>query len=112
GKPPGEGACECERTGGLNLGPILAMVNGPIVGEAIRDPNNRINKFVLAEKDDTKVVDEIYLSVLNRLPTPREKEAGITALRSAGEDHKKMLADHRDKVAAFQAYEKMVPDKQ
>jgi hypothetical protein len=41
-KPVRESSCECERGSGLNLGPILAMVNGPIVGEAIKDPNNRI----------------------------------------------------------------------
>ena len=35
---------------GLNLGPILAMVNGPIVGDAIKDPNNAINKLVLARR--------------------------------------------------------------
>ncbi len=36
------------------LGPVLAMVNGPIVGDAIKDPNNRIDKLVLAEKDDAQ----------------------------------------------------------
>ena len=46
GKPVRGSACECERSSGLMLGPILAMVNGPIVGEAIKDPNNRINKLV------------------------------------------------------------------
>ena len=51
----------------------MAMVNGPIVGEAIKDPTSRINKFALSEKDDGKVVDEIYLSVLNRLPTAKER---------------------------------------
>jgi hypothetical protein len=112
GKPVRESACECERNGGLNLGPILAMVNGPIVGDAIRDPNNRINKLVLAEKDDAKVVEEIYLSVLNRLPTAKEKQAGVAALEAAGEDHARMMADYREKAATLKAYEKGVPDKQ
>ena len=98
GKPARESACECERTGGLNLGPILAMVNGPILADAIRDPNNKINKLVLAEKDDAKVVDEIYLSVLNRLPTAKERDAGITALRSAGGDHAVMMAEYKPKL--------------
>src|SRR5207302_8643036 len=79
GKPARESACECERSGGMNLGPVLAMVNGPIVADALKDPNNRINQFVLKEKDDGKVVDEIYLSVLNRYPTAKEREDGIKA---------------------------------
>jgi hypothetical protein len=112
GKPARESACECERTGGLNLGPILAMVNGPILGDAIRDPNNKINKLVLAEKDDAKVVDEIYLSVLNRLPTAKEKQAGIGALRAAGTDHEVMVAEYKPKVEAFEAYQKTLDAKQ
>jgi hypothetical protein len=112
GKPVRESACECERTGGLNLGPILAMVNGPIVGEAIRDPNNRINKFTLTEKDDGKVVDEIYLSVLNRLPTAKERETGIKAIAAAAPDHAAMLAEYKPKREAFEAYQKTLDAKQ
>lgn len=112
GKPARESACECERSGGLNLGPILAMVNGPIVGDAIRDPNNRINKLVLTEKNDEKVVEEIYLSVLNRPPTAKEKTAGIAALRAATADHQHLMAEYAAKKAAFDNYAKTVPEKQ
>jgi hypothetical protein len=111
-KPPRESSCECERGSSLNLGPILAMVNGPIVGEAIKDPNNRLNQFVLQEKDDGKVVDEIYLSVLNRFPTPQEREAGIVAIRAAGPDHEKMIAEYKPKAAAFEAYKKTLDARQ
>jgi len=112
GKPVRESACECERSGGLNLGPIMAMVNGPIVGEAVRDPNNRLNKFAASEKDDGKVVDEIYLSVLNRMPTMRERAAGIEAIEAAGGDHAKLVAEFKPKIDALQAYEKSLPDRQ
>lgn len=111
-KPVRESSCECERAGGLNLGPILAMVNGPIVADAIRDPNNRLNRLVMSEKDDAKVIDQIYLSVLNRLPTEKEREAGIKAVRSAGTDHAAMLAEYKPKAEAFAAYQKTVPEKQ
>ena len=112
GKPVRESACECERSGGLNLGPILAMVNGPIVGDAIRDPNNRINKLVLSEKNDDRVVEEIYLSVLNRLPTAKEKAAGVTALRSAAADHQQLMADYSAKKAALDQYTQTLDEKQ
>jgi Protein of unknown function (DUF1553)/Protein of unknown function (DUF1549) len=112
GKPARESACECERSTGLNLGPILAMVNGPIVGDAIRDPSNRLNKFVLAEKDDGKVVDEIFLSVLNRVPTAKERIEGIAAIRGAAGDHAAMMAEYKPKQDAFQAYQKTLADKE
>jgi hypothetical protein len=112
GKPVRESACECERSGGMNLGPVLAMVNGPIVADALKDPNNRINQFTLKEKDDGKVVDEIYLSVLNRYPTPREREDGIKALRAAGPDHAEMVAVHQRRVEALDAYKKTLDGRQ
>ena len=111
-KPVRESSCECERGTGLNLGPILAMVNGPIVGDAIKDPENRLNKLALSQKDNGKVVEESYLAVLNRLPTAKERTAGVAALEAAGEDHKRMVAEHQEKLAAFRAYEKTIPEKQ
>jgi hypothetical protein len=111
-KPVRESSCECERGSGLNLGPVLAMVNGPIVGEAVKDPNNRLNKLVLSEKDDGKVADEIYLAVLNRLPTPKERAAAIDAIRAAVGDHAAMVAEYKPKLAAFEAYKATLDAKQ
>jgi hypothetical protein len=111
-KPVRESSCECERSGGLNLGPILAMVNGPIVADAIRDPNNKLNRLVQSEKDDGKVIDGIYLSILNRLPNAKEREAGIKALRSAGADLVAMQAEYKPKADAFTVYQKTLAEKQ
>ena len=111
-KPVRESSCECERSGAVTGGAILAMVNGPIIAEAIRDPNNRLNRLVLSEKDDAKVVEGIYLSVLNRLPTAKESEVGIKAIRSAGADHAVMLAEHKPKADAFAAYQQTLAEKQ
>ena len=36
--------CECERSGELQLGPIMALVSGPTVNNAISDPKNAISK--------------------------------------------------------------------
>jgi hypothetical protein len=111
-KPVRESSCECERGTGLNLGPVLAMVNGPIVGDAVRDPNNRLNKVVLAEKDDGKVAEEIYLAVLNRLPTPKERDAAVAAIRAAAPDHAKMVAAYRPKAEALEAYRRTLAARQ
>ena len=111
-KPVRESSCECERGTGLNLGPILAMVNGPIVADAIKDPNNRINKFVLSEKDDAKAADEIYLAVLNRLPNAVERKAAIAAIRAAANDHAALMAEFKPKVDEFEAYKLTLDAKQ
>ncbi len=90
GKPPRESACECERTSSMMLGPVLNLVNGPVVGEAIRDPSNRIAKILTAEKDDARVIEELYLAVLCRLPTPKEMELGLACLKDGEGDFPKI----------------------
>ncbi len=104
GKPVRESACECERSNTMMLGPVLAMVNGPIVGDAIKDPSNHIVTFTEATKNDAKVVEEIYLSVLNRRPTAKELEIGTKVLGSSKDDHTLLVQDHAKRKAAFDAY--------
>ena len=112
GKPVRESACECERSNTMMLGPVLAMVNGPIVAEAISDPLGHLAKFAVANKDDAKVVEEVYLSVLNRFPTEAEKKAGITAIQSAGADFKRIVNDYTTKGEVFKAYQATLDEKQ
>jgi hypothetical protein len=63
------------------LGPVMALINGPTISEAIADPNNAINRLAAEIEDDDKLVRAIYLRIFNRPPTEREIEAGSEALR-------------------------------
>jgi hypothetical protein len=112
GKPPRESACECERTTGLMLGPVLGMVNGPVVGDAIRDPSNRIAKLIASEKDDAKVVEELFLAILGQFPSKKQLAAGVEAIRGGKEEYAEMVAKHKQLVAAVQDYEKLLPARQ
>jgi hypothetical protein len=106
GKPPRESACECERSGTMMLGPVLSLVNGPVVGDAVRDPGNRIAKLVATEKDDNKVVDELYLAVLCRLPTGKERAAALQSFKDGEADYQAALAEARRRGDALAAHEK------
>ncbi|MBI3850126.1 MAG: DUF1553 domain-containing protein [Verrucomicrobia bacterium] len=75
GRPKRQSACECERTSNITLSHAINMINGDTFGEAISAPNNRIAKLVKSEKDDKKVVEELYLAILCRLPTEKEMAA-------------------------------------
>jgi hypothetical protein len=109
GKPPRESACECERSGGLMLGPVLNMVNGPVVADAIKDPNNRIATLLRKEKDSAKVVEELYLALLCRPPTKKEMEAGLKALRDGEEDYTELVAEAKKHHAALAVYQQGQP---
>ncbi len=72
GRPKRQSACECERTSNVTLAHALNLINGTTISDSLSAPANRIAKIVEGEKDDQKVVEDIYFSVLNRPPTEKE----------------------------------------
>jgi len=50
----------------------MNLINGAMIGEALAASDNRIKRIVETEKDDAKVIESIYLAVLNRKPTVQE----------------------------------------
>jgi hypothetical protein len=72
GRPKRQSACECERTSNVTLSHALNLINGATISEAVAAKDNRISKLIEAETDNKKVVEEIYLSVLNRPPNASE----------------------------------------
>jgi hypothetical protein len=102
GRPPRESACECERSSGLQLGPVMALISGPTIAEAIADPKNALAKLVAGEKDDRKLVNEIFLRILNRPATDKEITASLAAIQVIDSDHKKLVQslDEREKYVA------------
>jgi hypothetical protein len=109
GRPPRESSCECERSNAMQLGPVLSLLTGPILNDAIRDPSNRIAKIVAAEKDDRRVVEEIYLAILSRKPNAKEVEVGIEAMRGNEDEFARLSAELKRRQDAVAAYEKLLP---
>jgi cob(I)alamin adenosyltransferase len=91
GRPARESACECERSSGLQLGPVMALVSGPTIGDAIADPNNALTKLVGQKADDRELVNELFLRILNRPATPAEIDACLANMEAVEEDHRKLV---------------------
>ncbi|WP_254508385.1 DUF1549 and DUF1553 domain-containing protein [Anatilimnocola floriformis] len=109
GKPVRESSCECERSSGMVLGPILKLINGPTVSNALADPRSQLNEFVNNQPDDEKLIREVFLRFLAREPSAAEIKYSIEALKAtSGEVEKaqKALADYEAtlpaKVAAWE----------
>ncbi|MCW0220869.1 MAG: DUF1549 domain-containing protein [Prosthecobacter sp.] len=99
GKPARESVCECERSNEVNLGPVMALMSGPTVGDAISDPNNAIAKLTHDVKDDSKLVEEIFMRVINRKPTGKEINAALASMASMDVENKKLAAEWQAKEA-------------
>ncbi len=87
GRPARESACECERANDLQLGSVLALVSGPDISRAIGDTQSKLAKLVAHEPDDLKVVDQLFMRILNRHAMPTEIELAKEAFVEIASDH-------------------------
>ena len=92
GRPARESACECERSNDLQLGPVMALVSGPTVANAIADPNNALAKLAAAESDDHKLIDAVFRRVVNRPATAPEIDATLQELDAIRTDYATLAA--------------------
>lgn len=86
GRPVRESACECERTSGMQLGPVMALVSGPTVAQAISDPANALVQMTNSIKDDRQLIDAIVTRVLNRPAKPSEIDSALNILAEIDAD--------------------------
>jgi len=103
GRPPRESACECERNGDLQLGPVMALITGPTVDNAISDKNNAIATLVREQKDDKQLINELFLRILNRPATEKEIASCLKMLASIEPEHKALLGEHEKLMATLKA---------
>jgi len=111
GRPPRESACECERVNGLQLGPVMALITGPTVDTAITDPNNAITRLVKETKDDRKLIDALFMRILNRHASEPEIKACLAIISDQiNKDHATLEQDlvvaQKDVKAEIDAKEK------
>ena len=98
GRPARESACECERSTELQLGSIMSLVSGPTVDNAIISSDNAIAKLVASQADNEKMIDGLFLRVLNRHATPGEVGAAKQTIADVKAEHKVAL----DQLAKFE----------
>lgn len=105
GRPPRDSACECDRSNDLQLGPVMALISGPTIADAIADANNALAKLVDSEPDDTQLADEIFLRFLGRNATGGEQQAVGNAMREIDSDKatlQKLVEEREQYVASIQ----------
>ena len=90
------------------LGPVMNLIMGPTINDAISDPKNEITKLLAAEPDDKKVVEALFMSILSRSPTAQETASGVKLLNTPLkidqlEAARKELADYERQLNERQA---------
>eukprot|EP00913_Durusdinium_trenchii_P010908 g10237.t1 len=104
GRPARESSCECERSSGMQLGPVMSLVSGPTVANAVTDASNDIFKLANSKLSNEKMINAIFLRILNRPATQSEITAGLETLKSIPVEHKELVAE----LSAYSA--KLAPE--
>ena len=111
GRPARESSCECERSNGVMLGPIMALVNGPTISDALMSKENAIAAMVENTDDDKKLVQDLFFRILNRHATENEIQAGVDTIAAATEDESRLQAKVHQRITALQEYKQALPEK-
>lgn len=76
-------ACACERSGAVTLPQLLHLQNGEEMTKKVRSPDGRLKELLKHGTPTTQVIEELYLTALNRRPTAAETSKLLGALANA-----------------------------
>jgi hypothetical protein len=85
-------ACACERSGEVTMPQLLHLQNGETIMQKMRAPDGRLARLLQAEKDDGKVIEELYLATLARPPSERER-AVVLGMLASGDSRDEVFRD-------------------
>ena len=74
--------------------------------------SNRIAQILAREKDDARVVEELYLAILCRPPTPKEVKVALEAFTGNDAEFAKLQAEKKKRDQDVAEYEKKLPELQ
>ena len=92
GRPVRATVCECERSNEPSIAQALHLMNSPEIMEKIRDRDGRVAKLAASKIPPEQVIDELYLTMMARLPSVDERTVMLEAF-AAGRHRRQPAED-------------------
>jgi hypothetical protein len=92
GRPVRATVCECERSNEPSIAQALHLMNSPEIMEKIRDRAGRTAHLAEGIDAPERIVEELCLATLSRIPTPEEQQLLAEAF-AAGRDRRQASED-------------------
>jgi hypothetical protein len=93
GRPERVITCECERTAEPTMVQVLHISNGNSLNDKLQAKGNHLERLLAASTPDDKLIDDLYLNALSRLPTEDEKSRLLAVLSEPGQDKRQIVED-------------------
>ena len=84
-------ACACERTGDVTLPQLLHLQNSDGLSNKLKTSTGRLEQLLAAQPDNDRVIEDLYLCTMSRLPADAEREVVQKALEGA--DRREVFQD-------------------
>ncbi len=93
GRPQRVTTCSCERNAEPSVSQVLHLLNSPEIQRKLAHDRGSVARLAAVRAGDADLVDDLYLTVLTRMPTARERDVAVSLLannpgqrRQAAED--------------------------
>ena len=93
GRPARVTVCECERGNEPSMAQALHLLNAVETSAKIEHRDGRARRLANSELEPAKIIEELFLATINRLPTDEERKLMLTAFESPGSDRQAAAED-------------------
>jgi hypothetical protein len=92
GRPTRTTVCACERGDAPSISQALHLLNSSEIGEKIQHRRGRVRRLADSDLGPDAIIDELYLSTVNRFPTDAERNLMLNAC-SQNADRREVVED-------------------
>jgi hypothetical protein len=92
-KPVRDVSCECAREEDPSLPQMLHLLNNAGLLAKLKAPDNRLSAWLRDEKDERRLIENVYLATLSRRPTATESDIAVRHIAACGGDRAKAMQD-------------------
>ena len=83
GRPLRKTACECERNVDASVAQVLHVLNSSELQNKLSHPNGQLAQWAVDHRDNTQLVNELYLAFYGRRPTDQEINNAVNYLTNS-----------------------------
>src|SRR5262249_24526899 len=92
GKPDRLITCECERSSEPSMTQVLHLYNGETVNKKLAAKGSAAG-LAVSNSDNERIIEDLYLSALSRLPTTDERQSLVGELAAASEEDRRQVIE-------------------
>jgi hypothetical protein len=93
GRPQRTTSCSCERNIEPSVAQVLHLFNSPEIQQKLAHDRGTVAKLVARRPGDAELVDDLYLTILSRSPTGRERDIAVSHLANHANERRQAAED-------------------